>query len=45
VLADDIRNGDTIPIALGRAVVGLMNIEVGAGTNWWASAGFTPSAI
>ena len=30
-LADDIRNGTPIPVALGRAVVGLINIEVVAG--------------
>jgi hypothetical protein len=30
-LADDIRNGTPIPVALGRAVVGFINIEVVAG--------------
>jgi hypothetical protein len=30
-LANDIRNGTPIPVALGRAVVGFINIEVVAG--------------
>jgi hypothetical protein len=30
-LADDIRNGTPVPVALGRAVVGFINIEVVAG--------------